>query len=111
MNVWIVLAACIALEIVATSLLKASEGFSRPWFGVASMLCYSGCFWLLSAVLTRLPVGVAYALWSGVGIVGITLVGVVLFRQSLTLMQMGFIALILIGAVGLQLSTRTADMA
>ncbi|MBB5745517.1 DMT family transporter [Brevundimonas variabilis] len=111
MNVWIVLTACIALEIVATSLLKASEGFSRPWLGMASMVCYSGCFWLLSAVLTRLPVGVAYAVWSGVGIVGITLVGVFLFRQSLTLMQMGFIALILIGAVGLQLSTRTADMA
>lgn len=111
MNVWIVLVACIALEIVATSLLKASEGFSRPWFGMASMLCYSGCFWLLSAVLTRLPMGVAYAVWSGVGIVGITLVGVFLFRQSLTVMQISFIGLILIGAVGLQLSTRPALVA
>ena len=111
MNVWIVLLACIALEIVATSLLKASEGFSRPWFGMASMLCYFGCFWLLSAVLTRLPMGVAYAVWSGVGIVGITLVGVVLFRQSLTVMQISFIGLILIGAVGLQLSTRPAPVA
>lgn len=111
MNVWLVLAGCIALEIVATSLLKASEGFSRPWFGMASIACYSGCFWLLSAVLTRLPVGVAYAVWSGVGIVGITLVGVFLFRQSLTLTQMGFIGLILVGAVGLQLSTRPAGVA
>lgn len=111
MNVWFVLAACIALEVVATSLLKASEGFTRPWFGMASIACYSACFWLLSAVLTRLPVGVAYAVWSGVGIVGITLVGVFLFRQSLTLMQIGFIGLILVGAVGLQLSTRASDMA
>ena len=111
MNVWIVLGGCIVLEVIATSLLKASEGFTRPWYGVASMACYSGCFWLLSAVLNRLPVGVAYAVWSGVGIVGITVVGVVLFRQTLSLMQFGFIGLILIGAVGLHLSTRTPSVA
>lgn len=111
MNVWLVLGLCIAIEIVATSLLKASAGFTRPWLGVASIVCYSACFWLLSAVLTRMPVGVAYAIWSGVGIAGITLVGVLIFRQSLSLAQLGFIALILIGAVGLNLSTRMPSAA
>lgn len=105
MNAWLLLAATILCEIVATSLLKASNGFSRPLYGVASILLYWVCFWLLAFVFTRIPIGVAYAIWSGVGIVGITLIGLVLFRQPLSVAQTGFIALIAIGAIGLSLTT------
>lgn len=105
MNAWALLAAAIVLEICATSLLKASAGFTRPLHGVASIVLYSLCFWLLAFAFTRIPVGVAYAIWSGVGIVGIALIGVVLFRQPLTLPQVGFMALVGIGAVGLSLVT------
>jgi small multidrug resistance pump len=55
--------------------------------------------------MTRIPMGVAYAVWSGLGIVAIAVIGWVVFRQSLTLAQAGFIALILIGAIGLNLTT------
>lgn len=106
MNAWLVLAACIGMEILATSLLKASEGFSKPLFGWASIAAYTVCFWALSFVLTKIPVGVAYAIWSGLGIVGITLIGWLVFRQTLDLVQIGFIALIVVGAVGLNLSSR-----
>jgi multidrug transporter EmrE-like cation transporter len=105
MNAWALLALAIALEIVGTSLLKLSDGFARPWIGVASMAAYSACFWLLAFAITKIPVGVAYAIWSGVGILAIAVIGWIAFRQSLSVMQIGFIALILIGAVGLNLST------
>ena len=106
MNAWLVLAACIAMEILATSLLKASEGFTRPVYGWASIACYTFCFWALSFVLTKIPVGVAYAIWSGLGIVGIALVGWLVFRQTLSLGQVGFMGVIVVGAIGLNLTSR-----
>jgi len=105
MNPWILLGGSILLEIAATSLLKASAGFTRPVHGIASILLYSACFWLMAGVLTRLPIGVTYAVWSGVGIVAIALIGLLLFRQPLSAMQWGCIALIVAGAVGLNLAT------
>lgn len=107
MNAWLLLAGAIALEVTATTLLNASKGFTRPLYGVASIMLYSICFWLLAFAVTRIPIGVAYAIWSGVGVAAIALIGALLFRQSLSLAQLGFLALIVIGAVGLQLTTRT----
>lgn len=111
MNAWMLLGGAIILEIAATSLLKASNGFARPLFGVASIMLYSVCFWLLGFAFTRIPIGVAYAIWSGIGIAAITIIGLVLFRQSLSFAQLGFIAMIVIGAVGLSLSTSTEVLA
>ncbi|SNS51799.1 small multidrug resistance pump [Sphingomonas laterariae] len=105
MTPWIWLGGSIALEIAATSFLKASEGFSRPAYAVAALALYGACFWLLSFTLMRIPVGVAYAIWSGIGIVAIALIGLVAFRQPLAPLQWGCIALIVVGAVGLNLTT------
>ncbi|WP_380873737.1 multidrug SMR transporter [Sphingomonas sp. DBB INV C78] len=105
MNPWAMLGGSILLEIAATSLLKASEGFARPAYGLAAIALYSACFWLLSFTLTRIPMGVAYAIWSGVGIVVIALIGLAVFRQPLSITQWGCVALIVAGAVGLNLTT------
>jgi small multidrug resistance pump len=105
MNAWVLLTIAIVFEIAGTSLLKASDGFSRWGLGIASMACYWVCFGFLAAAIKTIPVGVAYAIWSGVGIVAIALIGWLVFRQSLTMPQTGFIALILIGAIGLNLTT------
>lgn len=104
-NAWALLAGAIMLEIGATSLLKASAGFTRPLLGVASITLYSLCFWLLAFAFTRIPVGIAYAIWSGIGILAMAVIGWIAFRQPLTPAQIGFIALILVGAVGLSLVT------
>jgi small multidrug resistance pump len=83
---------------------QPAQGIRRllePLFGWASIACYSVCFWALSFVLAKIPVGVAYAIWSGLGIVGITVVGWLMFKQSLGWQQLTFIALIVAGAVGL----------
>lgn len=105
LNPWLLLLGAIALEVVSTSLLNASQGMTRWGYGVAAMAGYGVCFWLLAFAMTRIPMGVAYAVWSGLGIVAIAVIGWVVFRQNLTLAQAGFMALILIGAIGLNLST------
>ncbi|SIN62398.1 small multidrug resistance pump [Parasphingorhabdus marina DSM 22363] len=107
MSGWGYLAIAIALEIVATTLLKLSDGFAKWHWGVLSIACYSACFWVLAPALKVLPVGVVYAIWSGIGIVAITVIGVFFFDERLAFLQFLFIALILIGAVGLQLTTTT----
>jgi small multidrug resistance pump len=107
-NPWFLLLGAIALEVVSTSLLNASQGMTRWGYGVGAMAGYGVCFWLLAFAMTRIPMGVAYAVWSGLGIVAIAVIGWVVFRQSLTLAQGGFIALILIGAIGLNLTTMRA---
>lgn len=109
MNAWALLAVAIAFEIAGTSLLKASDGFARWGYGMGSMACYWVCFAFLAAAIKTIPVGIAYAIWSGVGIVAIALIGWLAFRQSLSIAQIAFIALILIGAVGLNLSTPKVD--
>ncbi|WP_438729016.1 DMT family transporter [Parasphingorhabdus sp. DH2-15] len=105
MNAWMLLAVAIIFEILGTSLLKASDGFTRWGIGAASIACYWICFAFLAVAIKSIPVGVAYAIWSGVGIVAITIIGFVVFRQNLGFMQIGCIALIAIGAIGLNLTT------
>ncbi|WP_221799495.1 DMT family transporter [Oceanobacter mangrovi] len=83
MNHWIYLAIAIALEVVATSALKQSNGFAKLLPTVVSVLGYVGAFWLLALSLKTIPMGIAYAIWAGVGILAITLIGWVWFGQKL----------------------------
>ncbi|MGB3504639.1 MAG: multidrug efflux SMR transporter [Xanthobacteraceae bacterium] len=108
MNAWGLLAVSIVAEVTATTLLTKSEGFDKPIYGLLSLAIFAGCFWALSQVLTRIPVGVTYAIWSGAGVVLISLIGAMFLRQSLSVIQMLFIALIVVGAVGLNLTTKIA---
>lgn len=106
MNAWFFLAFAIALEVAGTFLLKLSNGFENWKWGMLSIACYSACFWVLAPAMKVLPVGVVYAIWSGVGIVAASLIGIYAFDERLGALQFFFIALILIGAVGLNLSTQ-----
>lgn len=108
-NAWWLLGGAIILEVIATSLLNASQGMTRWGYGIAAMIGYSLCFWLMAFAMTRIPMGVVYAVWSGVGIVAIASIGWLVFRQNLSAMQLGFIALILIGAIGLNLTTQRPE--
>ena len=82
---WVYLLLAIVSEVVATSALKSSESFSRLWPSVLTVVGYGVAFYLLSLTLRELPVGIAYAIWSGVGIVLVSLAAVVLFGQKLDL--------------------------
>lgn len=83
MKAYLFLALAIVSEVIATSSLKASESFTRLWPSVISVTGYLVAFYFLSGTLKTIPTGVAYALWSGVGIVLITLVGWIVFEQRL----------------------------
>lgn len=96
---WLFLAAAIVAEIFATSALKASSGFTRLWPTLGTVGGYLVSFYFLSLTLRELPVGVVYAIWSGVGIVAISLIGWLVFKQALDLPALLGIALIVAGVV------------
>lgn len=75
------LAIAISAEVIATLALKASEGFSHPTASIISVIGYAVAFYFLSLVLKTVPVGITYAIWAGMGIVLITLISVVLYKQ------------------------------
>ena len=105
MSGWIYLAGAIVLEIAGTFLLKLSNGFERWSWGVGSILCYTACFVALAPALKTIPVGVAYAIWAGIGIVAAALIGMLAFNEKLGAAQLVCIALVLIGTAGLRLTT------
>ena len=80
---WLALGAAILLEVMGTSLLQASQQFTRPVPTVGMAGCYLAAFYLLSVALREIPVGLAYAIWSGMGVVLIAMIGWVVFKQRL----------------------------
>ena len=96
---YVALAGAIFFELIGTSLMQASHQFSRPFYSVATCLSFAGAIYLLSIAIKTIPVGIAYAAWSGVGIALITGVGLFIFKQKLDLPALVGIAFITIGAV------------
>jgi small multidrug resistance pump len=105
---WIYLAIAIAAEIVATTALKASDGFSRFYPSAITVVGYSVAFYCLALTLRVIPVGIAYAIWSGVGIVAISLIGYVLYKQTLDAAALLGIGLIVAGVVVLNVFSKSA---
>jgi small multidrug resistance pump len=103
MNAWIFLSIAIVAEVVGTSFLKLSEGFTRLGPSLAVVACYVLAFYMLALTLKTLPVGVAYAIWAGAGVALITLVGVIAFKQTLDLPAIAGIAMIVGGVLIIQL--------
>ena len=102
MNHWVLLATAILAEVVGTSLMKLSDGFSRLGPTVGTLVLYGLSFYLLALVLRSLDVGAAYAIWSGLGTALVVMVGVIFFGEELTAARAASIALIILGVVGLQ---------
>jgi small multidrug resistance pump len=100
------LAIAIVAEVIATSALRASEGFSRWLPTVVVMLGYGVAFYCLSLTLRSIPVGIVYAIWSGAGIVLISLVAAVLYRQVPDLPAIVGLGLIISGVVVLNLFSK-----
>lgn len=101
---WILLMLAILFELSGTTSMKLSAGFTKLWPSILMFVLYGCSFTLLNFALAYMNVGVAYAIWSGVGIVLITMVGVVLFKESINLNQVLWVSLIVIGVIGLKMS-------
>ena len=109
MKNWLILFIAIVAEVIATSALKSSEGFTKPIASIVVVLGYMIAFYCLSLTLKSIPVGIAYAVWSGVGIVLITTVAWIVFDQKLDVWGIIGIALIMSGVLVLNLLSKTSS--
>ncbi|MCP4790035.1 MAG: multidrug efflux SMR transporter [Gammaproteobacteria bacterium] len=107
MKYWIFLLVAVASEVVGTSFLKTSEGFTKLGPSLAVLVGYSLSFYFLSLTLKAIPVGVAYAVWSGLGIVFISLMGRYVFGQQLDWPAIIGITFILAGVLIMQIFSVT----
>ncbi|MCL7942115.1 SMR family transporter [Halomonas sp. ATCH28] len=109
MMVFLYLALAIVAEVVGTSALKASEGFTRLWPSVTVVVGYGLAFYLLALVLRTMPVGIAYAFWAGLGIVLVTLVGILVYGEKPDLPALLGLAMIVGGVVVIQVFSSVAS--
>lgn len=101
---WVYLAIAIGLELFGTTLMKMSNGLTKLLPSIGMLVAYVLCFGFLALSLKKIPVSVAYAIWSGVGIVVISLIGIFMFKENVNPLKIGSILLIVVGVVGLKLS-------
>ena len=109
MQQWVFLSVAIVSEVVATSALKTSEGFSRLWPSLIVTVGYVSAFYFLSLTLKTIPIGVAYAIWSGVGVALIALIAWVFFGQALDTPAVIGLSLIVTGVVVLNVFSKTVS--
>jgi quaternary ammonium compound-resistance protein SugE len=100
---WVFLSLAGLLEIGWAVALKYAEGFTRVWPSVATVVSLVASMAFLALSLRTLPLGTAYAVWTGIGTVGTAVVGIILWREPVTVVRMTCIALIVIGIAGLRL--------
>ncbi len=105
MQAWIMLGLAGLFEIVWAIGLKYADGFTRLWPSVITIAAMIVSMYLLALAVRTLPIGTAYAVWTGIGAVGAALLGMMLFAESANLVRLGCIALIVAGIVGLKLSS------
>lgn len=109
MSGWLYLSAAIIAEIIGTSSLKVSDGFSKFWPSLLTIVAYGTSFVFLSLALRTIPVGIAYAVWAGVGIVLIACVGWLVFGQRLDAAAILGMLLIVSGVVVINVFSRTVS--
>ena len=103
MSKWIFLILAIISEVIATSFLKSTEGFTKLWPSIIVLVGYCAAFYFLSLTLDTIPIGVVYAIWSGVGIAAIAIVSVFVFDQKIDLAGFIGMGLIIAGVIVLRL--------
>lgn len=102
---WVVLAVAGLLEVAWSYAMKRSDGFTRLWPSVATLVAAALSFALLSYALRSLPLGTAYAAWTGIGALGAFALGVAVLGEPASGLRVGSVALILVGIVGLKVAS------
>ena len=102
---WVYLFAAGLLEITWAVMMKYSEGFTRFWPSAVTVAASIASVAVLALALKQLPLGIAYAVWTGMGIVGTAVLGAWLFKEMLSPVQIACVVMILAGIVGLRLSS------
>ncbi|HVJ62405.1 MAG TPA: multidrug efflux SMR transporter [Tahibacter sp.] len=99
---WLLLLAASIVEIVMALALKYAHGWTRPWPSAIGVVAALASVYLLTLAMKDLPAGTAYAIWTGIGSVGITVLGIVLFGDSPSPLRLVFIAMIIVAVAGLK---------
>ncbi|WP_321840279.1 quaternary ammonium compound efflux SMR transporter SugE [Paraburkholderia bannensis] len=102
---WLYLLIAGLLEVAWATGLKTSEGFTRLWPSVFTVVTALGSFWLLALAMRQLPLGTAYAVWTGIGAVGAFVLGIVVMGEAVSVARVLSALLIVAGLVGLKLSS------
>lgn len=100
---WLYLLIAGLLEVGWAIGLKSTQGFTRLWPSIGTIACMGVSFFFLSLALKTIPIGTGYAVWTGIGAVGVAILGMVLFDEPRTLLRIGCIALVVAGIAGLKL--------
>ena len=102
---WLYLFIAGGLEVFWSTFLKLSEGFTKLWPSVWAVAGMIASFFFLSQATKTLPMGTAYAIWTGIGALGSVIVGIVVFHEPATALRLFFVAMLLAGIVGLKLTS------
>ena len=102
---WVFLVVAGLLEVFWSSFLKLSEGFTKLGFSIVTVAGMLASFYFLSQAMKTLPLGTAYAIWTGIGAVGSVLVGILVFKEPVTAARMFFTVLLLTGIIGIKLTS------
>lgn len=102
---WIMLGIAGVFEVVWATFMKLSEGFSKPGWTVLTFLGMGISFFLLARATRTLPLGTAYAVWTGIGALGSVVIGIILFKEPVTAARIFFAVLLLVGIAGLKLTS------
>ena len=105
MFAWLILAVTIMLEVVGSTMMKLSNGFSVFWPSVGVFVCYSAALAGLTITLKYIELSIAYAIWAGAGTALIAIIGIVYFREPVSALKIVSLILVVAGVVGLQLSS------
>lgn len=103
---WVYLYIAVMFDIGGTLLLRLSHGFEKMLIGISALLCYLVSFILLAQTLKVVPIGISYAIWSGLGTAIVAVLGIFLFKEQMTLVKAFFVIMIIVGCVGLNLVTK-----
>jgi quaternary ammonium compound-resistance protein SugE len=102
-SAWLLLFFAGALEIAWAIGMKYTDGFTRPVPSVLTIAIATASFFLLAQAVKAIPVGTAYAVWAGIGAVGVAVVGILVFNESVEWTRLLFLSLIIVGIVGLKM--------
>ncbi len=100
---WIFLMLAGALEVAFTTALKYADGFTKLVPSAIFIVTYAGSAWLLSKAIATIPLGTAYAVWTGIGAVGTAIIGIAVFGDPANAARLFFLAVIVVGIAGLKL--------
>lgn len=102
---WIYLVVAGIFEVVWATMMKLSDGFSQLWYSVATVIGMILSFGFLALATKHLPLSIAYPIWTGIGAVGVIVVGVILFKDTLSPLTWVFVAMLIIGIIGIKVTS------